>query len=227
MRRIALGFFATVSMISLASAADLPRSVYKAPAMVAPAFSWTGFYIGANVGYGWGDGDGTATVGGLTGPVSGSSSGILGGGQIGYNWQTGPLVFGVEADIQATGIDGSVTGPNFINGKSSVPWFGTIRGRLGYAWDRVMLYATGGGVYGEGRLKGTSLVNGTSFDNSATAWTWTVGGGIEYMFMPAWSAKVEYLYTDTPDKVPTAPFTTAINGSVHGNIVRVGVNYHF
>jgi outer membrane immunogenic protein len=227
MRKIAVGLFATCSMISIACAADLPRSVYKAPAMVAPVFSWTGFYIGANVGYGWGSGDGTATVGGITGPISGSSNGVIGGGQIGYNWQTGPIVFGVEADFQGSGVEGNVTGPGFINGRQSTDWFGTIRGRLGYAWDRTMLYATGGGVYSDNHIKGTSTINGLAFDNSQTSWSWTVGGGVEHMFMPNWSAKIEYLYIGTPDSVPTAPFTTALSGSVHGNVIRGGINYHF
>jgi outer membrane immunogenic protein len=217
-------------MISVACAADLPRSVYKAPAVVAPVFSWTGFYLGANLGYGWNDGDGTITVAGFgSGPVTGSGNGILGGGQIGYNWQTGPIVFGVEADIQGSGGRGDVTAtaPGWASvGTAKTPWFGTIRGRIGYAFDRTMIYATGGGLYGQTDLDGTTTATGP-FSASETFWTWTVGGGIEHMFLPNWSAKIEYLYADTPDNVPVPPLTTAITGTTHNNIVRAGINYHF
>jgi outer membrane immunogenic protein len=230
MRKMAAGLCATASMISVAFAADLPRSVYKAPAVVAPIFSWTGFYLGVNLGYGWGKGDGTIGVAGFgSGPISGSSSGVLGGGQIGYNWQTGPVVFGVEADFQGSGAKGNVTAtaPGWaMVATNKEPWFGTIRGRLGYAFDRTMIYATGGGLYGNAELNGTTTASG-AFSSSATYWTWTVGGGIEHMFLPNWSAKFEYLYAGTPDKVPAPPLTTAISGSAHGNIVRAGLNYHF
>jgi len=217
-------------MVSVAFAADLPRSTYKAPALVAPVFSWTGFYLGVNLGYGWGSGDGTIAVGGFgSGPVSGDGHGILGGGQIGYNWQTGPVVFGVEADFQGSGSKGTVTAtaPGWaMVATEKTPWFGTIRGRLGYAFDRTMLYVTGGGLYGNAELNGTTTASGP-FSSSTTYWTWVVGGGIEHMFLPNWSAKIEYLYAGTPDSVPVPPLTTAISGSAHANIVRGGINYHF
>jgi outer membrane immunogenic protein len=217
-------------MVSVALAADLPRSVYREPAVVAPVFSWTGFYIGANLGYGWGSGDGTITVGGFgSGPISGDGSGILGGGQIGYNWQAGPWVFGVETDFQGSGSKGSVTAtaPGWaMVATQKTPWFGTIRGRLGYAFDRTLVYATGGGLYGNAELNGTTTASG-SFSSSDTFWTWTVGGGIEHMFLPNWSAKIEYLYAGTPSSGPVPPLTTAITGSAHANIVRGGINYHF
>ena len=231
MRKLAAGLCAAVSMISVAAAADLPRPVYKAPAVVpVPVFSWTGFYIGLNAGYGWGSGDGTITEGILgSGPISGKSSGFLGGGQLGYNWQYGPVVFGIETDFQGTTAKGTVTAttPAYsMVGTEKEPWFGTIRGRLGYAFDRTMIYATGGGLYGQSKLTGTDTAVG-AFSNSATYWTWTVGGGIEHMFVPNWSFKVEYLYAGTPDKNPSPPLTTALSGSVHANIVRAGINYHF
>lgn len=211
-----------------AAAADLP---VKAPyRTAAPAFTWTGFYLGANVGYGWGSGDGTITVAGFgTGPVSGSAHGILGGGQIGYNMQTGPIVFGIEADIQGSGAKGNVTAtaPGWaMVATEKNPWFGTIRGRLGYAFDRMMIYATGGGLYGDAKLSGVTTASG-AFSSSTTYWTWVVGGGLEQMFLPRWSVKFEYLYAGTPDRAPTPPLTTALTGNAHANIVRVGINYHF
>jgi outer membrane immunogenic protein len=232
MRKLAIALGATMAMVGAASAADLPRTSYKAPAMVAaPLFSWTGFYVGANLGYGWSDGNGNLTVAGLgTGALTGSGDGILGGGQAGYNWQTGPWVFGVEADIQASGGKGTATAA-FPGGATMVsnvktPWFGTVRGRLGYAWDRTMVYVTGGGLYGETKVDG--VITGTGpFTGSASFWTWTAGGGIEHMFMPNWSAKLEYLYAGPPDNVPVPPGTTAITGSANNHIVRTGINYHF
>ena len=215
-----------------AGAADIPARApaYKAPAFVAPAFSWTGFYVGANLGYGWGDASGTIGVTGAgTGPLSGDADGILGGVQAGYNWQTGPWVFGIEADIQATGAEGPVTGSPgaaTIAATYRQPWFGTIRGRLGYAFDRTMVYVTGGGLYGEGELEGTITTTG-AFKSSEIGWTYTVGGGVEHMFMPNWSAKLEYLYAGTPDRFPTPPNTVGLTGSADSHIVRAGINYHF
>ena len=226
-----------MTMPSLASAADLPARMPAAvPAYVAPAtFSWTGFYVGANLGWGWSSGTGTFDGLGPVGvPVSGSGDGFLGGGQIGYNWQTGPLVFGLEADFQGSAGSGDlnggpVGGVSITGGTLKTPWFGTIRGRIGYAWDRWMLYATGGGVYGHLDYSGTT-VGGTipgAFSSSTDFWTWTVGGGVEASLWDRWSAKVEYLYIGTPDSFPVPPGTTGASGSINTNIVRVGLNYHF
>lgn len=130
-----------------ASAADLPaRNVYKAP-IAAPAFSWTGIYIGGNVGYGWGRTRGTAattpTIGGLPGPGQFDLDGIVGGGQIGANYQIANWVLGIEADYQGSSVDGSGT-LGAVTDSAKVERFGTVRGRLGYAWDRWMVYGTGG-----------------------------------------------------------------------------------
>lgn len=221
---VALGISALA--ISSAYAADLPRPVGKAPAAVyVQPFSWAGFYAGVNAGWGWTTGSGTATVGGVTQNYSGSGNGFLGGVQIGYNLQSGNFVYGVEADFQGAGGSGTVTGTTFT-GSAKTPWFGTVRGRLGYAFDRSMLYVTGGGVYGKSTLEGTDTGTG-AFSNSATYWTWTVGGGYEAMLWDRWSAKIEYLYAGTPTKAPTPNGTSALSGSSHTNVVRVGLNYHF
>lgn len=237
MRRHSLiALLATTSLAfaftSAAQAADMPaRMAVKAPPPVlyTPPFSWTGFYIGANAGWGWSSGDGTITMGPRSGPISGSGNGFLGGVQAGYNWQTGPIVFGVETDFQGSSGSGDVTGnagATRINGTVKTPWFGTIRGRVGYAQDRWLFYVTGGGVYGQSNFDGTLSTTG-AFSSSANYWTYTVGGGVEAMLWDRWSAKLEYLYVGTPDKSPTPPGTSDLTGNVHTNIVRVGLNYHF
>lgn len=221
---------------STAGAADIRRApppVAKAPAYVAPIFTWTGFYIGGNLGYGWGDGSGTVTNTGIaplgaTGPVSGNGNGILGGVQIGYNWQTGAFVWGVETDFQLSAGEGTFagnTGAVTFTGNSKNEWFGTIRGRLGYAVDRWLLYVTGGGAYSHNSISGTDSLART-FNASATGWSWTVGGGVEAALTNNWSVKGEYLYISTPDTLPIRAGTT-ITGDTDSHVFRVGVNYRF
>lgn len=215
-----------LASVSGAQAADMPRRVYKAPAYVQPIpFSWAGFYAGVNAGWGWSRGNGTATVGGVPQTYSGSGDGFIGGGQIGYNFQSSNFVYGVEADFQGAGGSGTVTGATFT-GTAKTSYFGTIRGRLGYAFDRSMVYATGGGLYGKGRLEGTDVGTG-AFSNTATYWSWTVGAGYEAMLWDRWSAKVEYLYVGTPNNAPVPNGTAALDGKGHTNILRAGLNYHF
>ncbi len=203
-----------------ASAADLPAPpVYPAPTAPAvyqpapPPFSWTGFYIGGNAGYGWGNGTGTlALVGPATASFNTSSSGFVGGGQAGFNWQFGPAVIGAEADFQGTTGSGSVSSTALTGITEKEPYFGTVRGRLGYAFDRFMIYATGGGVYG------STTLNGTGFSSSATFWTWTAGAGFEWAMWGPVSAKLEYLYAGTPSNVPSlAPFALVKSGSSSEN----------
>jgi outer membrane immunogenic protein len=207
----------------------MPRKAQAAPVYAPIPFTWTGFYVGGNAGWGWTDGDGTLTIGGVSGPVSGSGDGFLGGLQAGYNWQIDSFVVGVETDFQGSSgssdlnfAAGAVTG----TGTAKTPWFGTIRGRLGYAADRWLFYVTGGGLYGKSTLDGTLSTTGP-FSSSATYWTWTAGAGIETMLWDRWSGKLEYLYAGTPDNVPTAPGTTDVSGNAHTSIVRIGLNYHF
>jgi len=223
-----LGLMALAGSIEMASAADLARRYEPVPApMVVPApiFTWTGFYVGANLGYGWSDIKGTLS---RVGRVTGSGDGIVGGGQIGYNWQAGSFVFGLETDIQGSSGSGDVRGRqggNVLNATGETPWFGTVRGRVGYAVNQWLFYVTGGGAYGENRLKGT--LNGVSFSRSKDFFTWTVGGGIEAALSQNWSVKAEYLYIGTPDSIAVPPGTRATGGDINSNVVRVGVNYRF
>jgi outer membrane immunogenic protein len=222
-----------------AMAADLPGPppAYpppQAPAAyipVAPAFSWTGFYLGGNAGYGWSSGSGNMILGLGADTFNVSGNGFLGGGQVGFNYQWSNIVFGIEGDFQGTTGKGTLTNgggalaAGALNATAKDPWFGTVRGRLGYAWDRVMLYATGGLVYGDATLNGIS--GPAAFNNSTTYITWTAGGGVEAAFWGPWSGKIEYLYAGSPSSVPAIPFVTNISGKSSTNLVRAGLNYHF
>jgi outer membrane immunogenic protein len=198
---------ALLGIAGTASAADMSRPMpVKAPAYVAPYYNWTGFYAGINGGGGWGS----------TGNIN--TSGGLFGGQLGYNWQSGQAVFGIETDLQWSGIDGSgVVGAVPVSGGSD--WFGTVRGRLGYAWDRTLLYATGGLAYGN--------VNVTSpFQSVDTTKTgWALGGGVEFALAGPWTAKVEYLHVDLGSQTILTPAANSF--SVNADIVRAGLNYRF
>ncbi len=242
-----------------AHAADLtPPPVFKAPPP-APWYDWTGFYIGANGGYSWGQSSTTVTAPGLA-AFSGSQNvdGWLGGGQIGYNWQFNHnWVLGLEADIQGAGQDGSTALPTVITRSTintlalppvtttgsfsqSLPWFGTVRGRLGVEpADRLLLYVTGGLAYGEVQSSTSVTAATTTAATTAAASAnntqvgWTVGAGLEWAFAGRWSAKLEYLYVDlgtfTNTFAGTGPAYPTLTASSHftDNIFRVGVNYNF
>jgi outer membrane immunogenic protein len=205
-----------------ASAADLPAVPAKAPAAYAPepVAIWNGFYAGANLGYGWAHGEVTGS--GLT--RSQNMGGVVGGGQIGYNWQwASPLVLGIEADIQgAAQKNDNVLGALTVT--NSITYFATVRGRIGYAPGNWMVYATGGLVYGEFRSEATLGGATASLANSRGGLA--VGGGLEWMFAPHWSAKLEYLYLDTGSFNSTV-FGVPFTGRLNDNVARVGVNYHF
>lgn len=216
----------TLMLSSAAAAADMPR---KGLPPVQTFYNWTGFYVGANAGYGWVNGSGTITMGGASGPVSGSGHGIFGGLQAGYNYQIGSIVLGVEADGQYSGQKGTFNGSagaNSFTSTATVPWFATARARVGYAFDRTMVYVTGGGLYGDSKLDGTSTLSGP-FTASKTYFTYTVGGGIETALWGRWTAKLEYLYVGTPNHIPVPPGTTNITGSVTTHLLRAGLNYRF
>lgn len=168
------------------------------------AYSWAGPYLGGNIGYQWGE-------------VSNNSakpSGFVAGVQAGYNFQNGPWVFGVEGDIQATGADDT-----FASWKFSNPWFGTLRGRAGYALNNILFYGTAGLAFGELR---SETFGGLS--ESHTTAGWTAGVGAEVGLAPNWSAKLEYLFVD----LSSSQFAiTGVSNGYSASVVRAGVNYHF
>ena len=202
-----------------AQAADMGQPMYKAPAYVGPVYSnWTGFYVGVNGGYGWGD----SSWSGTAGTFSASPNGWLVGGTIGYNLQTGTWVWGLEGDIDWVDLNGTATG---ICASCQIKdtWLGTGRLRLGYAgWNNWLPYITGGAA--GGGLKASSPLG----DASKTQWGWTAGGGLEWAFVANWSAKVEYLYVDLGD-IGCGLACGAVDESVNfkSSIVRAGLNYRF
>lgn len=226
MKMILLSVVATAALSATAFAADLPARTYtKAPVVVDPHYSWSGLYVGGNVGGAWNRDSGGAgcidPAGVRNGPVcqmvpAGTidASGGMGGVQIGYNWQVAPSwLLGVEADIQGADIKGSTTinGPfTFASGAVSLiaaqytaseklDWFGTVRGRVGATVGNVLLYATGGLAYGHAELTANlTSPNPFAFPASAsvTRVGWTAGAGVEWGFAGNWSVKVEGLYYD-------------------------------
>jgi outer membrane immunogenic protein len=249
---------AAVLAAGSAFAADLPSM--KAPIMPPPPPPppmWTGFYVGLNAGYTWGDNNAVGiTQGSLFGPfvdtlnssvVSPNNDGFIGGGQIGYNYQfANSFVAGIEADIQGVADSGNSAASfnpllfTTTTASKSLDYLGTVRGRLGYLITPTLLvYGTGGLAYGQTNLSFSMLSLGLASTAtgafSDTRVGWTAGGGVEWMFMPNWSAKVEYLYYD----LGTVTATGALNivgipiGAVQatskfqGHVVRAGVNYHF
>ena len=194
---------AAVTTAGAAAAADLPRGpapYYPPPASV---YNWNGLYAGLNIGYEWTK----VTNSGF------KPSGIAGGGQLGYSWQIGQFVLGGETDIQASAADDTFAPYKFSN-----PWFGTLRGRAGFAINNVLLFATAGLAYGELKAELGNL------DESKTLVGWTGGVGMEVGFTPSWSAKVEYLYMDLGSRAYTI---TGVDNGLHGNYLRLGLNYHF
>ena len=203
-----------------AHAADLSLApLYKAPpSQFAPVYNWSGFYLGANGGGGWGTShwQGIGNVG---------LSGGMAGGTAGYNWQLGQTVLGLEGDIDWSGLQGTNNSTACPNGACSTSdsWLSTVRGRAGYAFGGVLPYVTGGLAVGDIKASAPGLPGGTNTNAG-----WTVGGGIEFALPDNWSAKAEYLHVDLGDfNCGTACGTPNENVSLHDNVFRAGVNYHF
>jgi outer membrane immunogenic protein len=268
MKRIVIGMAAAMSLFaSGAMAADLAAKPYvKAPPVAAVIDSWTGFYIGGNIGYSWGRARNTETISNFatgvalatgTGIGSDNVNGVIGGGQIGYNWQMQNWLFGLEADIQGSGEKGSINftcvacandGTNITSTVTQkLSWFGTARGRVGVlVTPSVLLYGTGGLAYGQlqtgGSITGTNIagvpVTVAFPGTSSTRAGWTAGVGVEGKIAPNWTAKLEYLYMDL-GSVSAGPIATTIlvpvrtaggvaySSGFTDNILRVGVNYQF
>ncbi len=210
----------------IASAADIPRPVYKAPpagVVQAPMYDWTGFYIGGHVGYGWADktwqdGFGLASV-------SHQADGILGGFQGGANYQIGQFVLGVEGDWSWSGIKGG-TSALASTFNTNVDWTATLTGRVGLAFDRLLVYGKGGAAWAHDRFS-TNFYTFPGTEVTDTRLGWTVGVGVEYAFAPQWTTKLEYNYMDFGrQNVSFSPGTsTSIDQQIHA--VKFGINYKF
>lgn len=228
------GVAATCLTASGVLAADLPNRRYApvAPAPVVPIFTWTGLYLGLNAGYGFSTNDDDEVFGDddlVVGRREGGE-GFVGGGQIGYNYQLGQFVVGLETDLQYADLkrdhNDFFDDNRFGYGSQGVEWFGTARGRAGVAFDRALVYATGGFAYGDG---GSS----SYYDNGQTysggddiKLGYTVGGGVEYAFTNNLSAKVEGLYVGLDHE--DSGFA-GYSGEKENDfaVVRAGVNYKF
>ena len=209
-----LGVLAVATIMSSANAADIARRhamPTKAPLYAAP-YNWTGLYVGINGGGGFGTSD-VATVP----SASFNTNGGLVGGTIGYNWQMGQTVFGLEGDIDWTDLRGSGTCAG-TTCETRNSWLSTARGRLGYAFDRFLPFISGGAAFGDIQNNITGIGSATE-----TRVGWTVGGGLEAAIAGPWSAKIEYLYAD----LGRGASVLGSDASFKTNIVRGGLNYRF
>jgi outer membrane immunogenic protein len=253
-RQIFLASVGAIALMGSAFAADLPSRapppVYLPPV---PIFTWTGIYLGGQVGYAWGNNSGGTFVAGdgfgdiFTANFSGSPQGVIGGAHVGYNYQINQWVLGIEGSVDGTSLSKTVvaTGTDLFGATALVTAHsnsniqGSIRGRLGVAWDRALLYATGGVAFAgfnssitdtSGFLTG---IPGASASFSNTRVGWTVGGGIEYAITNNWSVRGEYRYSNFGN-VTNAPLAgvglTAFSTSrrqLNENQVQVGFSYKF
>jgi outer membrane immunogenic protein len=240
-------------VLSCAPAAAADMAV-KAPAPIAvSAYNWTGPYLGANIGYGWGTSNNTygfAPTGGpdiTVGSDQTSLSGAIGGLQIGYNWQAQRLLFGIESDIQASGLRGNGTflcshplcaalgGVSTLHAEK-LPWFATLRGRAGLIFDEWAVYGTGGLAYGHIESVATTVIpaGSVTFADSTTRMGWTIGAGVERKLVGNWTWKAEYLYMDFGSPTFRNPVSAALvpgggtdvqSNHVHDHVVRIGLNY--
>ncbi len=207
-------------------AADLPSRL--PPPAAPPLFAWTGLYLGAQIGYTWGTNNITLPT--VPAFVSSSLSGVTGGIHVGYNYQVGQFVFGAEGDGNGTSFSKSILEPVSVTAiHTSLPIEGSIRGRLGVAWDRVLIYATGGVAFAEIRnsyLAGIAVSPGAPFDNTASRIGWTAGAGVEYAVTNNLSVRAEYRYSDFGHETDYVLFAgTPSLTHLTENAVRVGVSY--
>jgi outer membrane immunogenic protein len=225
-KKIFLASAGVVALAASASAADLAPYT-KAPPAVSPATNWSGFYVGAMGGYSWSDHVRATVLGVTTSADTSDIKGGFGGGTIGYNWQAGSWVFGLEADAAGANVSSSATVLG-ITGTEKIDAFGSVAGRLGFAAGPALIYAKGGYAWADNKISASVAGFGTVFSESHIHSGWTLGGGVEYMFLPNWSAKAEYMFADYGNETYLAsalPGGVGIGGAFHS--VKAGINYHF
>ena len=238
MKKFLIAAAGLVAFAAPAQTADMAPAPYtKAPAPVAAAvWSWTGFYIGANVGGDWSRDVVSPTVAdGGTFPRSNtlSPSGVFGGGTAGYNFQTGKFVFGVEGDLGYMSVRASAAdllGGTEVDHIGGSGLYGDITGRVGVAFDRALFYAKGGYAFFNGTVLTTTGIPGFTVGSANNFSGWTAGGGIEYKITPAWSVKAEYLHFDFGSKTATLTSGAGVFGYTNAltvDTVKVGINYLF
>lgn len=221
--RIVLTAASAIALTAAANAADM----YSAPATGGgykdgPAFvgvNWSGVYVGANVGGAWSDLKVNELEAGEPDSTKNNTSAVFGGGQIGYNFQRGNIVFGPEIDLGDLALSSSKT---FADDSSSVGsgFYADVTARLGYSFGQTLVYAKGGYAYFDGKISATEGTTGSVAGVSG----WTLGGGVEYKLAPAWSVKAEYQYFDFGTSDVVAGGDTFSN-NLTVNTAKVGVNY--
>jgi len=234
-RRLRLAALLTVGLAGAAGAADLPTRKAPAPVPPPPVYSWTGSFIGVAGGYAFGSAQ--VNHGALPAPVAETNPFDINGGVFGitsgYNYQIGQAVIGYEGDfswtsIKGTGGDIAPFNPAFSQ-TAKEDWLMTTRARLGYAWNNVLLYGTGGAA----ETMNHQLVQSpaASIEQGHLQWGWAAGAGVEWMLYPNVSVKAEYLHVGINPKSyfqpGTAVFLTAQQLRYSEDIIRVGLNYHF
>ena len=214
MKRLLLAGAAFLSLMTAASAADLAARPYTKAPPLSPAINWSGFYVGAMGGYAF-DSD---------------NGGGFGGGTIGYNWQFSgsQFVFGIEVDAAGASIKESQAA--IVNGavgtvEDKMDALGSVTGRVGVAVDAALFYAKGGYAWANNKLSASAP--GFAVSDSHVHSGYTIGGGIEYMFAPNWSAKAEYMFIHLDNKTYTLGGLAFDSGTGEFHTVKVGVNYHF
>ena len=242
-RVIAMAFFASLSNAIgfSARAADLVPIVQGGG-----YYNWSGYYVGGNLGAGVGRMDFTVTMPGLTTSTSDEIRGFVGGAQGGFNWQNGPLVAGIEADVQFSHQRNGVNASD-LQVTNSLDFYSTLRGRVGYAMDEWLFYLTAGGGYAStqvglittcslppvpppGPICASTLPAAGSFSGSNFSPFWVVGVGVETQIWERWTGRLEYLYLQSgsiSNTFAVSGGTLAVTRSVHDNVIRTGLNYHF
>lgn len=191
------------------------------PAPVVTLYDWSGAYVGVQLGYGWADID-RINTGGFANSFD--ADGFLGGIHVGANFQSGAWVYGLEGDIEYSGIDGDDAGVGGTVDTIDINWMGSLRGRVGYAWDRLLIYGTAGLAFADVEADAGGLVS-----DSQTHIGWTVGAGAEYAFTDNWTTRLEYRYVDLGDQdyALAPPAVLDANYDIKVHTVRVGLTYKF
>lgn len=268
MNQRALFIAGAVSLAALApiaaKAADMPQYTPPPVTTGVPSFDWGGFYAGLNAGYGWSSSDTAearyvdptavfftpcAAAGACVTNMSYDRNGFVGGAQAGYNWQFNQFVVGLEADIDYSGMSGDTLVTTAVapfaagrfSSSSDIDWLGTLRGRVGVAIDRALIYATGGAAVGGVKDSFSwgfpSIPQVYAGSSSDTKWGWTVGGGVDVAIADNFVLGGEVLYFDLGDTTvagtPVAPFvppagtSMAVNYDHSGVIARARASYKF
>jgi outer membrane immunogenic protein len=231
-RQILLASVGAIAISGSAFAADLrPPPVYLPPP---PIFSWSGLYMGGQVGYAWGSDpiDAVDTLFGDEGFFNANPSGVIGGAHLGYNLQIGQWVAGIEGTVDGTSIEGTAAAATGVTMTTRSEVQGSIRARVGIAWNRWLIYGTGGAAFAGNTDGYINNVPALSETDSKTRSGWTVGGGVEYAMTDNWSLRAEYRYSDF-GRSPDFPFPTLTLGNVSfthhltESQIQAGFSYRF